>query len=138
MQTADIPADARNPARMLRTTFFARCPSCERGPLFAGVYRIRETCLVCRCRFERNSGNWTGPVVLGYGLGALAAFAAGLLLYLRWGGFEGLEWAMLAVGIAVALAGYRPIKAWWIWLLWATGLVFPDRGPAVEASPRPE
>lgn len=127
MQTVDIPKSAKSPTRMLRTTFFARCPSCERGALFEGVYKIRETCEVCAARFERNSGNWTGPVVLGYALASIAALTIGLLLYLRWGVFSGLEWVMLGAGTAVALVSYRPIKAWWIWLLWATGLVFPDR-----------
>jgi len=127
MQTVDAPKAAKSPVRMLRTTFLARCPSCERGALFEGVYQIRETCDVCAARFERNSGNWTGPVVLGYALASVAALAVGFLLYLRWGVFSGIEWVMLSAGVVVALVSYRPIKAWWIWLLWATGLVFPDR-----------
>lgn len=126
MRTVDVPHGARDPLRMLRTTFRLRCPACGEGRLFEGVYRIRATCAVCGVRFERNPGNWTGPVVLGYAVACGAAFASGFGLWLAFGVFPGLRPLMLAVGFAVALAAYRPIKAWWIWLLWATGLVFVD------------
>jgi len=133
MQTRAIPRRALDPARMLRTTFRGRCPECERGSVFAGVYRTRSHCPECGAWFERNTGNWTGPVVLGYVVGSLAAFAAGFLLWWRFGVFPGLEAAMIAIAFAAALLAYRPIKAWWLWLLWATGLVFPD-DTADEAS----
>lgn len=126
MRTVAIPHDALDLRRMLRTTFRSRCPACGEGRLFAGVFAIRGVCARCGVRFERNSGNWTGPVVLGYGVGSLCAFATGAVLYWGLGVRSGLELWMLAAAFASALLAYRPAKAWWIWLLWATGLVFRD------------
>jgi len=126
VRTVEVPQSARDPLRMLRTTFRFRCPACGDGRLFEGLYRVRATCPACGVRFERNPGTWTGPVVIGYAVGALAALLSGFLLWWAFGVFTGLRPLMLLAGFATALLAYRPIKAWWIWLLWSTGLVFRD------------
>ena len=111
---------------MLRTTLLARCPACGRGSIFTGWLRLTETCRFCGVRFDRYAGNWLGPTVLAYGVGGMAAVAAGLVLVPRYGFFRGLAFALTAVAIVAALAAMRPIKAWWVWLMWRTGLVASD------------
>lgn len=126
MKTAPAPDAARDPGRLLRTALRLRCPACGQGRLFARAFEVRERCETCGVRFERDSGSFTGPVVLGYTAGALVAAVAGLALWARFGLFPGIEWAVAGIACAAVLALYRPLKAAWIWLLWATGLVFRD------------
>lgn len=111
---------------MVAATLGFRCPSCREGVLFAGVYRIAETCSVCRVRFERDEGSWTGPVVLGYAIAAFVALIVGILLYRSWGLFRGFEVVVAGAACVGALAGYRSAKGWWVWLLWVTGQVVTD------------
>ncbi len=108
---------------MWRTTLSGRCPSCGRGELFGGWLRLNAVCDVCGVRFDRHAGNWLGPTVLAYGIGGIAAVVAGLLLVPRYGFFRGLAPVLGVVATVAALAGLRPVKAWWTWVLWRTGLV---------------
>ena len=117
---------------MLRTMLFGRCPACGSGRLFTGWLRLAGTCGVCGVRFDRYAGNWLGPTVLAYGVGALAAVGTGLLLVPRHGFFRGLTVLLAFVAAMAALAAMRPIKGWWIWLMWRTGLVRSDDDADVE------
>ena len=111
---------------MWRATVRGRCPRCGRGALFAGWLRLNAVCHVCGVRFDRYAGNWLGPTVLAYGLGGIAAVVAGVLLVPRYGFFRGLSPVLVLVATAAALVALRPLKGWWIWVLWRTGLVVGD------------
>lgn len=119
---------------MWRATLGGRCPACGVGGMFAGWLRLRDACEVCNVQFDRHEGNWLGPAVLAYGIAATVAFAAGVLLVSRHGFFHGLATVLVSAAVVTALVVYRPVKAWWIWLLWRTGMVVtddeagPDRG----------
>ena len=92
--------------------------------IVAGVFII--------VHFDRYAGNWLGPTVMAYGVGGLAALASGLLLVPRFGFFSWLAPLLVAVAAIVALSVLRPLKAWWIWLLWSSGLVFDDDTGAAD------
>lgn len=126
MQTRDAPREAFEISRMLRTTLLGRCPSCQQGTVYAGLFATREACDHCRALYERNAGNWTGPVVIGYAVGCVVAIVTGLVLVLRFGFEPWVQLAIIAAAVAASVIALRPAKAWWIWLLWASGLVFPD------------
>jgi uncharacterized protein (DUF983 family) len=111
---------------MLRTTLFGRCPACGAGPLFRGWLQLADTCDTCGVRFDRYAGNWLGPTILAYGVGAAATVVTGLLVVPRHGFFSGLTSLLALVAATTALAAIRPIKAWWIWLMWRTGFVQRD------------
>jgi uncharacterized protein (DUF983 family) len=119
---------------MWRTTVFGQCPACGSGPAFAGWLRLRDACGRCGVRFDRYTGNWLGPAVLAYGLGATGSLALALVLVPRFGFFRGLAAVLAGAGVLVALAAMRPVKAWWIWLLWRSGMVVTDEeaGPDLE------
>jgi len=136
VKTVATPSDAWSPLRLLRTIWRQRCPACGEGALFAGLTAVAPTCERCGVRFERESGSFTGPVVLGYTVGAAAAAIVGVAVWARYGLFAGFEWMLVAVAALAALLSYRPCKAAWIWLLWAAGLVFRD--DAAEDAARSE
>ena len=66
------------------SSFFAalsgRCPNCEKGKLYQSFLKLNELCPVCHVRFERWSGSWTIPTVMGYVSGALFAIVVGFVL----------------------------------------------------------
>jgi uncharacterized protein (DUF983 family) len=111
---------------MLRAVVFGLCPACGQGPLFHGWLKLADTCDRCGVRFDRYAGNWLGPTVLAYGFGVLAAAVAGLVLVPVYGFFAGLTFLLALVAVTAALVTFRPIKAWWIWLMWRSGLVERD------------
>ena len=122
-------------ASMFATTFRFRCPACGEGGLYRTTFQLRETCEVCGVRYERWAGTWLGPPVLAYGIAAVVAAGAGYGLYVAGYFFEGVEWVLSAIAGGAALASYRSVKAWWIWLLYVTGWVFPDRKPPTASPP---
>ena len=112
---------------MLRTTLAGCCPACHEGPLFRGPFALRPACPHCGLPFEGASGEWLGPTVLAYGVGAVAALIAGILLVRRFGFFPGLTVLLVVIASIGALASFRFAKAWWVWLSWRTGLL--EGGP---------
>ena len=120
--------------RLLGTTLRGRCPACGEGRIFRGVYAVYATCGVCGVRFDRYHGNWLGPTVIGYGVAGVAAAAVGFALVRRYGFFDGLVWVLVAIAATVALVTLRFAKAWWVWLLWRTGIVFPDHDEPEDVS----
>ncbi len=111
---------------MLRTMLLGYCPACGRGRLFAGWLRLADPCTECGVRFDRYTGNWLGPTIMAYGVGAIAAGIAGLLIVPIFGFFRGLTLLLILIATTAALIAMRPFKAWWIWLMWRTGLVGRD------------
>lgn len=87
---------------------------------------------MCGVRFDRYEGNWLGPSVLAYGVATGAASTVGAILVVRRGFFEGLATVLVTAAVLTALVVYRPVKAWWIWLLWRTGFVLTDEDAGPE------
>jgi hypothetical protein len=43
------------------------------------------------------------------------------------GVFVGLEWYLVGTALVSVLLVYRPVKGWWLWVMWAAGWVHRDR-----------
>ncbi|MCB9795876.1 MAG: DUF983 domain-containing protein [Alphaproteobacteria bacterium] len=121
---------------LLRTTFIGRCPSCGQASAFAGVFELHERCPRCGVRFERWSGSWTIPTVIGYTTGAFLAFAVAIWLFRTRGLQKHDEFIVAGVAVAGALVPYRFIKGAYVWGLWASGLVFTDDDERVPTTAR--
>lgn len=103
-----------------------KCPICGQGDLFKGWLTLHETCSVCGARFFRDPGNWTAPTAFGYGIGAASAVATMVVLWFYNGLSAGSEWVVAGVAVAVTLACFRHVKAWWVAVLTRMGHVYPD------------
>lgn len=110
---------------MLRSTF-GRCPNCGGAGLFEGLYKVRETCPSCGVRFERDSGAWLGAMVVAYTLAVVAVVLVAAITIVQWGLYQGLEWVLVGTGVMSVLLLYRPVKGFWVWSMWAAGLVMTD------------
>ena len=47
------------------------CPVCRSGRIFAGRWRMNESCPVCHTRFERSPGYFVGAMYISYALAVL-------------------------------------------------------------------
>lgn len=126
MESHPLSPGINRTARFFTSFVHLRCPHCGEGNIYQSWIVVHPVCLVCGARFERNSGTWTGPVVLGYAAAVMGAIVAAIALYMTVGFFDGFEYVLVAASLVSAVATYRPLKAAWIWLLWIAGLVFPD------------
>lgn len=123
-------AGFRDVGGMLTTTLTGRCPACRRASAFRSLYVLHETCPACGVRFERDAGSFLGALAVAYGLAIAILVAFSLLTVPRYGLFDGLAFALVAVAVVAVLAVYRPAKAWWLWWMWAAGFVHRDDVPA--------
>lgn len=102
-----------------------KCPACGRGKLYKSFLTLHETCPECGVRFERWSGSWTIPTVMGYGSGA--AFAIGLgVIFFKMGRLEGSENIIIPATLAFTGLFYPVCKNVSMFLLWRNGFIFPD------------
>lgn len=111
-----------------------RCPACAEGQLFSGVFQLRKTCDVCRVRYERWEGSWTGPTVIGYGVGAAVAVFLIVVLHSMDKLVPGSEIGIALASCVAVLATFRPVKAAWIGLLFDWGYVYPDPPKQTQAA----
>jgi uncharacterized protein (DUF983 family) len=106
---------------MLRTTLRARCPRCGEGSLFAGFTRVAENCPQCAVRFDRDDTSVLAGMVIVYATSlvstlVLAVWLIGSRL------MPGRElWVLVPWLIGITVLLYRPVKAWWLWLMHRTG-----------------
>lgn len=113
------------------TTVLNRCPACHQGKLFEGYMKLRERCEVCGAQYERWSGLWTGPVVMGYTVGGFVGIGLMLVLNSLDLLVPGAEIGIALVSCAAVMLTYRPTKALYVGLLYETGYIYADP-PAAE------
>ena len=115
--------------RALWSAVRGQCPNCGQGRLFVrpASVKIRETCSVCGVRFERDAGAFLGPSTLAYVVAVVVEVMLFLILVSRYGLFAGLEWVLIGAGLGTILVAWKPLKGFWVWLLWVSGLVWTDR-----------
>ena len=73
-----------------------RCARCGTGGIFRSYYRLHPTCRACGMRFERESGEWTGALMIIIAFTEiLFAIWFGLGMWLTW---PDVPWTLLLVG----------------------------------------
>ena len=126
METVPAPPFRASLRRLPRTVLRLRCPACGRGALLKSWFTAHERCAACGVVFERQEGAGIGVMVLAYAVAAIAGLVAvGLVVWL-YGDVPYLTAIGASVAAVAVVASWPFCKAAWTWLLWATGLVFPD------------
>lgn len=110
----------------LTTALTGVCPHCRRGPMFTGVFLIRDSCATCGAVFFRDPGSWTGSTVVAYMLGSGFACVLFTILWATgtlelWSG-----WAIATLVCGFMLLTYRFSKAFWVGILHNMEQVYPD------------
>lgn len=109
---------------MWRATF-GRCPQCG-TPMFRSLWGLYEKCSGCGVRFERDTGSWLGAMVIAYTIAIVAIVLVGAVTIALWGLYQGLELVLVGTGVVTTALAYRPVKGFWVWSMWAAGIVKTD------------
>ena len=134
-ETSNIPAKTSAPTqrsgtlimqRLFPTVMLSRCPNCAQGNAFKNYFSLHQTCSVCNAQLERESGSFLIAYALNYFVTAIITAAVAVLIIVRFGFFPALTPILIAVGCTAALLFYKPIKALYLWIMWAFGFVYPD------------
>jgi hypothetical protein len=102
-----------------------RCPACRKGQIYKTFLRPHELCPVCGVRFERWTGSWTIPVVMGYGSGAIFAFVLGFIL-LKADKLDGAENIIIPATLLFTGLFYPICKNISFGLMFNNGFIYPD------------
>lgn len=116
-----------NVVRKLLVGFLLRCPNCERGRMFRGLFKMEKTCPNCGVRFERADGEALGGMMVNLVLAEMlsiggffiteAAFHPPLLTQIAvWGSFN----------VIFCVLFYRHARALWVSVAYLTGSVYAD------------
>jgi uncharacterized protein (DUF983 family) len=104
-----------------------RCPNCEEGRMFSGLFKINDTCPVCGVKFERRDGESLGGMT--YMLGTAELISIGGFFLIHWL-FEppilphAIFWVVFIILFCVLL--YRNGRGLWVATSYLTGGVYKD------------
>ncbi len=112
---------------VLKTGLRLHCPHCGRGKLFAGWFRMHETCPYCQARYERGPGEALGGMYVNVALAEITA----LLGFFTIDALTDIPalwqlpfWVLYTVLFFVLF--FRPARGMWIAVVYLTGGVYPD------------
>jgi uncharacterized protein (DUF983 family) len=111
----------------IRIGLLLHCPSCERGQIFCGRFRLNETCPYCGSRFNRTPGDAIGGLYINFALAEFTALCGFVMVHLI---FEPpvlhqfLFWIVYTIFFTTLL--YRHTRGIWIAFLYLTGGIYPD------------
>lgn len=113
--------------RKILLGLFLRCPNCERGHMFRGLFQIEERCPVCGVCFERAEGESIGGTMLNLSIAEVLT-VSGLIVT------EGVLHAPLAFelifwvsfNILFVVLFYRHARAIWVAVNYLTVGLYPD------------
>lgn len=107
-------------SRIVRSAARWRCPHCDRGPLFRGVFRMLPRCPVCALSYFPEQGYYVGAMIINY-IVTTACVVAIFLLSLLFPDFTGfstnlkiLLWMIFAITLSLLLV--RHSYAFWLGL----------------------
>lgn len=104
-----------------------RCPNCEQGKMFNGLFQINETCPVCGVRFERRDGESLGGMMFTLGFAELISIGGFFLVDALWSPPMMAQLAFwLAFTVAFCVLFYRNGRGIWVGIVYLTGGVYRD------------
>ena len=113
-----------------------RCPNCEKGSMFSGLFTIRDTCPVCGARFERQQGESVGGTVINLVLAevlSIGGFFVSQALFNPPLAFQLVFW--IAFNLIFVVLFYRHARGMWVSVAYLSGDVYPD---PVDGSKSPQ
>jgi uncharacterized protein (DUF983 family) len=118
----------RHYVHKLLVGMFLRCPNCEQGRMFTGLFSIRETCPVCNVRFERLQGESVGGTLVNLVFAELLSvggFIVSESLFHPPLAFQLIFW--VSFNILFVVFFYRYARGIWVAFAYLSGGVYPDK-----------
>jgi uncharacterized protein (DUF983 family) len=113
--------------RALWLGFLLRCPNCGRGKMFRGLFEMEETCPNCGVRFERQSGESIGGMVINLALAEVITIGGFFLVDALFHvpiTHQLLFWIPFTIVFCVLF--YRHARAMWVGVAFLAGSVYTD------------
>ena len=113
--------------RKLVIGMLLRCPNCERGRMFTGLFAMRETCPYCHARFERQQGESIGGTLINLSFAELLSiggFFVSEALFHPPLAFQLIFWVTFNILFVVLF--YRHARGMWVAVAYLSGGVYPD------------
>ena len=106
----------------LRVGAALRCPNCEQGRLFTGLFRMHDTCPQCRVRFERSSGESLGGMMINLVVAELLTVGGffGSYFLLRPADMTPLIVFWIVFDLLFVLGFYHPARGMWVAVTYLT------------------
>jgi uncharacterized protein (DUF983 family) len=104
-----------------------RCPNCERGRTFSGLFSANKTCSNCGVRFERQDGESVGGMYFNLGLAELTTLGGFFIVHAL---FQPpflphiIFWVVY--NIVFCALFYRHARSLWMAISFLTGGVYHD------------
>jgi uncharacterized protein (DUF983 family) len=111
-----------------------RCPNCEQGHMFSGLFKIETLCPHCGARFERMSGESIGGTLINLSLAEVLSMGGYLLTQWLFSPplvFQLTFWVTFNLLFIVFF--YRHARGVWVSVAYLLGSVYPD-----DQAPKPE
>lgn len=110
-----------------------RCPNCEQGRMFSGLFQMNPTCPVCGVRFERSSGESLGGMMVNLVVAELLTIVGFFVSYFALGSpadMTPLIVFWLVFDILFVLGFYRPARGMWVAVTYLTSGLTTDEDSA--------
>lgn len=110
-----------------------RCPVCEQGHMFSGLFTLNETCPHCGARFERLSGESIGGTLINLCVAELLSVGGFIITELAFDpplAFQLIFWVLF--NIIFIFLFYRHARGIWISMAYLAGGVYSDDPPTKQ------
>jgi len=107
----------------LKTGARLRCPNCEEGRLFSGLFQMHIICPVCQVRFERSSGESLGGMMINLVVAELLTIFGFFGSYFLLGSPADMTPLLifwLLFDVLFVLGFYRPARGLWVAVTYLT------------------
>lgn len=103
----------------LGAALLARCPVCGSGGIWTSFGQTVDSCPRCGYRYNRESGYWTGGLIINIAIAMFlffVVFVGGMLITWPDVPWTGLLIATIAVMALAPILLYPQSKTLWVWL----------------------
>lgn len=122
-------------AHKLWVGMLLRCPNCEQGRMFRGLFKMDEKCPHCGARYERLSGESIGGTMLNLSLAetlSMGGYIVTQALFSPPLAFQLTFW--VSFNIIFILLFYRHARGMWVSVAYLSGSVYPDSDIKLDSS----
>lgn len=125
-----------SPLKKILLGMSVRCPNCEQGAMFDGLFQMNPTCPVCSVRFERRDGESLGGMMFTLGFAEIITVGGYFLVDALFDPpmvTQLIFWSVFTVLFCVLF--YRNGRGIWVGIVYLTGGVYKDDEAPEEEPP---
>jgi hypothetical protein len=98
----------------LSTLLFQKCPRCNKGKLFTGVFKMHEKCSHCHLKFDREEGYYTMAIVFANFMYALIVAPTLLILTAKDKSYTEIGAILAGISIVAVPVIFRYARTIWL------------------------